>query len=685
MLFGFSARNRTAAFTLFATSLAMHAAAHATPPENPGLGSMDVNSFIGVRANEIFQRDMPQNTATVTVKWKTPGSTSTYSYYVVSLLDDTDMYTSRKRVLKEGAYSSSGLFTFALEPQTKDKKIRVSLYNSAMTEIARWDSPLFNVGEVFLVAGQSNAANHGNVDWMPDSTPDWTLDTTPDPKHRGVTPAVLNTTPPNPPSPASTWSTLQVQTPFATAWAAPNNGSPWLTFAKELSGKLGGVPVAVVNVAVGGSPMEWWQRQDALGGKTYRDETYSYPRLLQGGQTLTRLNSSGGTMCSFRAVLWHQGEANAERSLTTTSPDGYGPADRKYYVWALDEAARDFRADTGCSQPWMVATVSWEDTQNYLKGQGSTTDKFKTEAEIRAAQRHLWSRAPVAGAPVFKAGPDTDMMNGEGPAYGQPGYRYPADVNYPGLHMSRKGLRIHGKLWAWNVANMINSALPINTLDPTLPADLFSGTMVNQTSAIPEVAKVWQAFRDWMGRNDTDIQYDNESLRQWVQALVINPNLNLQSAFVASDERYVRDTFQNVLGRRPAVWETKYWVDRLFHNTVTRANLSTTANVGYENTLSANGKKVFGLYVNVMGRNLDDIKQDSGGMTYWTSVLDNNQATESAIANSFRSSSEYRVRTAFVKSFNRQPTQTELNDYIAKMGSMNDTDLAEYIWQQAKP
>jgi hypothetical protein len=675
MLFGFSARNRTAAFTLFATSLAMHAAAHATPPENPGLGSMDVNSFIGVRANEIFQRDMPQNTATVTVKWKTPGPTSTFSYYVVSLLDDT--YTSRVRVLKEGSYSGNGLFTFALEPQTKDKKIRVSLYNSAMSEIARWDSPLFNVGEVFLVAGQSNAANHGNVDS--------TLNTTPDPKHRGVTPAVLNTTLPNPPSPASTWSTLQVQTPFATAWAAPNNGSPWLAFAKELSAKLAGVPVAVINVAVGGSPMEWWQRQDALGGKTFPNETYSYPRLLQGGQTVTRLNSSGGTMCSFRAVLWHQGEANAERSLTTTSPDGYGPADRKYYVWALDEAARDFRADTGCSQPWMVATVSWEDTQNYLQGQGSTTNKFKTEAEIRAAQRHLWSRAPVAGAPVFKAGPDTDMMNGEGPAYGQPGYRYAGDVNYPGLHMSSKGLAIHGKLWAWNVANMINSSLPINTLDPSLPADLFSGTTVNQTSAIPEVGKVWQKFRDAMGRNDTDILYDNEGLRYWVQSLVVNPNLDLTSIFAASDERYVRDTFQNTVGRRPAVWEAKYWVTRLAQQTTTRSALPTTANIGYENTLSANGKKVFGLYVNVMGRNLDDIKQDSGGMAYWTSVLDNNQATESAIADSFRASSEYRVRTAFVKSFNRQPTQTELNYYIANMGSRNDTDLAEYIWQQAKP
>jgi hypothetical protein len=72
-------------------------------------------------------------------------------------------------------------------------------------------------------------------------------------------------------------------------------------------------------------------------------------------------------------------------------------------------------------------------------------------------------------------------------------------------------------------------------------------------------------------------------------------------------------------------------------------------------------------------------------MAYWTSVLDNNQATESAIANSFRSSSEYRVRTAFVKSFNRQPTQTELNYYIANMGSRNDADLAEYVWQSATP
>lgn len=442
MFHGFSVRNKTAALTLFATSFALHAVAYATPPENPMLASMDPGSFIGVRTNEIFQRDMPQNTATITVKWKTPGPTSTFRYYVVSLLDDT--YTSRVRVLKEGTYSGNGLFTFALGPQAKDKKIRVSLYNASMSEIARWDSPLFNVGEVFVVAGQSNAASFGHVDSD--------LDTVADPKHRSVTPAALNSTLP---SPASTWTTLYAQTDdpsHINAGASPDNGSPWLAFAKELNAKLGGtVPVAVLNVAVGGSPMEWWQRQDALGGKTYPNEIYSYPRLLQAGQTLTRLTPNGGTMCSFRAVLWHQGEANSDRSLTAVSAAGYGPADRKYYAWALDEAARDFRDDTGCAQPWMVATVTWVDQYNYIYDQGSADDKFKTEAEIRAAQRHLWSRAPVSGAPVFKPGPDTDMMNGEGPAYGQPGYRYAGDLGFPGLHMSGKGLQLHGKLWIFAI------------------------------------------------------------------------------------------------------------------------------------------------------------------------------------------------------------------------------------------
>lgn len=676
----FSVRNRTATLAFLAGSMAVHAAAHATPPENPGLASMSQSSFIGVRANEIFQRDMPQNTSTITVKWQSPGPTSVFSYYVVSLLDDT--YTSRVRVLNEGSYTGTGLFTFALEPQATDKKIRVSLYNSSMSEIARWDSPLFNVGEVFVVAGQSNAGSFGHVDSN--------LDTVADARHRTVTPAALNTSPPNPPSPASTWSTLQAQTVdpsgFASAWPAPDNGSPWLAFAKELNSKLGGsVPVAVVNVAVGGSPLEWWQRQDALGGKTYPNEVYSYPRLLRAGQTLTRLTSTGGTMCSFRAVLWHQGEANADRDKSQTSAAGYGPADRKYYVWGLDEVARDFRADTGCSQPWMVATATWTDNYNYIVDQGSNTNKFWTEVEIRAAQRHLWSRDLVAGAPVFKAGPDTDMMNGEGPAYGQAGYRYAGDVNFPGLHMSGMGLQLHGKLWARNVANLINSSLPINTQDPTLPADLFSGTTVNLGSSIPEVAKVWQAYRTAMLRDDTDMKYDNEGLRYWVQALVINPNLDLQSTFAGSDERYVRDTFQTIVGRRPAVWELKYWVTRLAQQTTTRGALSTTANVGYENTLSANAKKVFRLYMNVMGRNLDDIKQDTAGLAYWTSVLDNNQATETAIADSFRSSPEYRVRTAFVKSFNRQPTQTELNTNMSNLGSKNDTALAEDIWQHATP
>jgi hypothetical protein len=219
---------------------------------------------------------------------------------------------------------------------------------------------------------------------------------------------------------------------------------------------------------------------------------------------------------------------------------------------------------------------------------------------------------------------------------------------------------------------------------------LGAGSVLVEKDLVPEVTKIWNMYSTTLGRTAEEINFDSEGLRYWVQVLTTNPGTStesaIQSGFQGSDEFAIRDTFQWTVGRRPSWWEVNYWGNELSAGRTTRANLAFADRVGYENTLTLNGKKVFRLFVNVMGRTLPDITADASGMSYWTSVLDNNLASEAAIADSFRTSPEYRVRLAFVKSKGRQPTQAELSTFMPKVtSSTSPTDawLANDVWLNA--
>jgi hypothetical protein len=332
----------------------------------------------------------------------------------------------------------------------------------------------------------------------------------------------------------------------------------------------------------------------------------------------------------------------------------------------LTQVATDFRSQTGCAQPWMIASATWESAYWWNFDGKPVSEKFRAETEIRKGQRHLWSHVPVdAGEPVFRAGPDTDMFSGDVAGYGAPGYRR------DGVHMTHAGQDLHGELWASRVAKLIDPGIAV----------------VDEKTRVAEAGNVLAAFKSQLGRTDEEMEYDNEGLRYWVQTKIANPTLDVGAGFANSDERYIRDSFQNILGRRPAFWEATYWVNQLASGATTRATLIGPNKAGYENTLSTNGRTIFRLYVNVMGRTLPEIQQDAGGLAYWTSILDNHLASESAIADNFRASAEYRVRSAFVKAFGRQPTLTEMNKYFNSAGSYSDAALAQQVWnaENAQP
>ena len=90
---------------------------------------------------------------------------------------------------------------------------------------------------------------------------------------------------------------------------------------------------------------------------------------------------------SFRAVLWHQGESDAEQ------PDPKRTLPGKLYRQYLEQLIRASRREIGWDAPWFVALVSSHG------GEGVP--------DIRAAQKSLWDDG------IALEGPDSDALRGD--------------------------------------------------------------------------------------------------------------------------------------------------------------------------------------------------------------------------------------------------------------------------------
>jgi pimeloyl-ACP methyl ester carboxylesterase len=248
------------------------------------------------------------------------------------------------------------------------------------------------VGEVFVVAGQSNAANHG-AEKQTTKT--------------GLVAAFDGTRwqPANDPQPG----------------ASGAGGSFLPPFGDAIAEKFG-VPVGLVACGVGATSVREWLPKGA---------TFPSPPTLEGNVRKLadgRWESKGALYSSFRgrmrqlgprgfrAVLWHQGESDAnQKDPARTLP---GTLYREY----LERLIRDSRKEIGWEAPWFVARASYH-------GPGD-----ESSPDIRAAQEAL------RGAGVALEGPDSDALKGE--------FR---DGGGKGVHFSGPGLREHASRWAEKV------------------------------------------------------------------------------------------------------------------------------------------------------------------------------------------------------------------------------------------
>lgn len=286
------------------------------------------------------------------------------------------------------------------------------------------------VGEVFVVAGQSNSANHGEE--------------------------------------KQTTRTGLVATFDGTAWrladdpqpgASGGGGSFLPPLGDALAQKLG-VPVGFVACGIGATSVREWlpkgatfphpptienrveKRPDGL----WMSKGAAYETLIQ------RMKSLGPR--GFRAVLWHQGESDAnQKDPTRTLP---GDLYREY----LETIIRESRRGMGWEVPWFVAQASY-----HVPGDEGSDD-------IRAAQ------ASLAHDGIALAGPDSDALKGD-----------LRERNGQGVHFSGKGLREHGAKWATTI-------LPWLERQWTEPRTVAGGTEWSDFAQLPASHAI-----GWVGAN----------------------------------------------------------------------------------------------------------------------------------------------------------------------------------------
>jgi hypothetical protein len=261
--------------------------------------------------------------------------------------------------------------------------------------------PHVGVGEVFVVAGQSNATNYGEV---------------PQKTQTGMVTSFDG----------SKWAVADDPQPGVQDNSKKGSFIP--SFGDALYRKYQ-VPIGVADVGHGSTSVRQWLPE---GERVLVPPTMSkYVRpdvngdLISDGTLfnglMTRIRQLGPN--GFRAVLWHQGESDANQ------PEGHQILPERYTA-IVEEVIRTSRTQADWSFPWFTAEATYHNPQD------QRCEPF------REAQRAVWKDG------VALEGPDTDTLTA---AYRQ--------NQGKGVHFNDAGLKAHGNLWAEKVESYLDHVL----------------------------------------------------------------------------------------------------------------------------------------------------------------------------------------------------------------------------------
>jgi Glycosyl hydrolases family 16/Carbohydrate esterase, sialic acid-specific acetylesterase len=251
------------------------------------------------------------------------------------------------------------------------------------------------LGEVFIVAGQSNAANHGS--------------------EKQVTKSQL----------VSSFDGKQWSIANDPQHGASGNGGSFIpAFGDAMTARYG-VPIGIVPVAVGSTSVREWLpkgvrfKQNTTTGKgvvakgdEFESDGVLFAKLCQPMKAL----GIGG----FRAVIWHQGESDAGQSNADRQISG------AQYVEFMEKLIRTSRNQAAWPVPWFTAVATFHSEQE------------QENTEFRNAMKSLWSKG------LSWEGVDTDALRGDLRA---------------GVHFNGQGLQKHGQLWAEKVGAWLDDQI----------------------------------------------------------------------------------------------------------------------------------------------------------------------------------------------------------------------------------
>jgi hypothetical protein len=266
--------------------------------------------------------------------------------------------------------------------------------------VAETAVPHVGLGEVFVVSGQSNATNYGEVRQVTETRMVVAFD-------------------------GSSWRIANDPQPGVQDHS--HKGSFIPAFGDALYRKYH-VPIGVADVGHGSTSVRQWL---PAGYPVYVMPTMTkfVSRNAQGQlvfdgtlfngmmQRIHQLGKHG-----FRALLWHQGESDSQQ------PPSHNISATMYRKMMV-ELIKASRKDAGWNIPWIVAEATYQ-------------PKTGLTPSIEAAQRRLWHKG------LAMEGPNTDTL---GPEWRQ--------NHGMGVHFSSEGLRKHGQLWAQAVEAYMDSVL----------------------------------------------------------------------------------------------------------------------------------------------------------------------------------------------------------------------------------
>lgn len=286
--------------------------------------------------------------------------------------------------------SSTGMFYSSIYRTTGWYYLEV-YYNGWIQDNIR-----FGVGDVFVLAGQSNAQGFGSeTDWTVPSTagfPEWIVAAT----EEGNCTNLL---------PSDATNNIRRIGGFEKIGPTGNNSWCYAKLGQLLSADVtGGLPVAFFNAASGGSTItQWYNGAKGLpapngyrSGAQFCDGLgYTGPFIGQPYTPLKTALNYYAAQFGVRAVLWHQGEADGDAALnamwkTTSSAD---------YKTKLDTVINVSRRHFSPNLSWIVSNASLSTTAaGVLNPPSSIVRNGQTSVVNPATARY--------------AGPDTDYETG---------------------------------------------------------------------------------------------------------------------------------------------------------------------------------------------------------------------------------------------------------------------------------